>query len=78
MLESHVKYTHSSKTQNILQHFDEIENLVVKVIPKDYKLMMQKIDSQLRQHNKKDDAMLAAFYDNSSSVDETLKPAVVY
>ena len=78
MLESHVKYTHSSKAQNILQHFDEIENLVVKVIPKDYKLMMQKIDIQLRQHNKKDDAMLAAFYDNSSSVDETLKPAVVY
>ena len=78
MLESHVKYTHSSKAQDILQHFDDIKNLVVKVIPKDYKLMMQKIDIQLRQHSRKDDAMLAAFNDNSSSVDETLKPAVVY
>ncbi|UXR67302.1 glutamate synthase large subunit [Staphylococcus pasteuri] len=78
MLEAHVKYTHSSKAQTLLQRFDQISESVVKVIPKDYKLMMQKIDIQLRHHNQKDEAMLAAFYDERTSIDTKLKPAVVY
>ena len=54
MLEAHVKYTHSSKAQTLLQRFDQISESVVKVIPKDYKLMMQKIDIQLRHHKSRE------------------------
>ena len=42
MLEAHVKYTDSTKAKEILADFDNIADKVVKVIPKDYKLMMQK------------------------------------
>lgn len=40
MLEAHYKYTHSTKAQKLLDQFENIEQFVVKVIPKDYKLMM--------------------------------------
>ena len=44
MLEAHFKHTRSNKARQLLDQFDNIEKLAIKVIPKDYKLMMQKID----------------------------------
>ena len=43
MLEAHFKHTRSNKARQILDQFDNIEKLAIKVIPKDYKLMMQKL-----------------------------------
>ena len=42
MLEEHVSHTNSTRAIHVLKHFDRIEDVVVKVIPKDYQLMMQK------------------------------------
>ena len=42
MLEAHIAYTNSTKARDVLKQFDQIESRAVKVIPKDYELMMQK------------------------------------
>ncbi|TGV01897.1 hypothetical protein EN816_37880, partial [Mesorhizobium sp. M8A.F.Ca.ET.173.01.1.1] len=56
MLEDHLLYTNSTKAKTILDSFEEMANKVVKVIPKDYKLMMQKIELQKRESNQQDEA----------------------
>ncbi|MDN8918434.1 hypothetical protein Q0O76_14065, partial [Staphylococcus aureus] len=58
MLEDHLLYTNSAKAKNILNHFESVVDQVVKVIPKDYKLMMQKIELQKRESNQQDEALL--------------------
>lgn len=78
MLQSHVEFTNSTKAQHILKHFDESVQHIIKVIPKDYQLMMQKIEVHKRLHRKEDDALLAAFYDESKQITATEQPAVVY
>ena len=50
----------------------------MKVIPKDYKWMMKKIDLQQRRLEQVDEATPAAFYDDRKSIEEELQPAVVY
>lgn len=78
MLEAHYRYTQSTKAKAILNHFENVENSVVKVIPKDYELMMQKIELQHRRLPQLDEAKLAAFYDERTSIDQDLQPAVIY
>ncbi|HDZ6096592.1 TPA: glutamate synthase subunit alpha [Staphylococcus aureus] len=78
MLEEHVSHTNSTRAIHVLKHFDRIEDVVVKVIPKDYQLMMQKIHLHKSLHDNEDEAMLAAFYDDSKTIDAKHKPAVVY
>lgn len=78
MLEEHVTHTNSTRAIQILKHFDRIEDVVVKVIPKDYQLMMQKIHLHKSLQDNEDEAMLAAFYDESKAIDAKYKPAVVY
>ncbi|MFZ8101924.1 hypothetical protein ACO1GT_09930, partial [Staphylococcus arlettae] len=73
MLEEHVKYTNSKKAQALLQDFEHIESKVVKVIPKDFKLMMQKIDLQKQTTPQLDEALLKAFNDERTHI-ETDKP----
>ena len=43
MLEEHYRYTQSTKT-SILNDFEHVADKVIKVIPKDYELMMQKLN----------------------------------
>lgn len=62
MLEEHVRYTNSKKAKAVLVSFDTIVDKVVKVIPKDYKLMMQKIS--LHKLENEEDALLNAFFDD--------------
>ncbi|PTF20195.1 glutamate synthase large subunit [Staphylococcus devriesei] len=78
MLEAHYRYTQSTKAKAILNRFGDVENSVVKVIPKDYELMMQKIELQHRRLPQLDEAKLAAFYDERTSIDQDLQPAVIY
>ena len=42
MLEEHYRYTESTKAKDILNQFENVTEHVIKVIPKDYELMMQK------------------------------------
>ena len=42
MLEEHYRYTQS--TASILNDFEHVADKVIKVIPKDYELMMQKLN----------------------------------
>lgn len=76
MLEEHVKYTDSKKGKAMLEAFDLIAEKVVKVIPKDYKLMMQKI-SQHKLENE-EDALLNAFFDDRKSIGDEEELASVY
>ena len=61
MLEKHLKYTGSKKAEEVLADFDnEIKNFV-KVIPIDYKKVVEVMDSELAKGTEYEDAMLIAF-----------------
>lgn len=78
MLEEHYRYTQSTKAASILNDFEHVADKVIKVIPKDYELMMQKIELQSRHLPQLDDAKLAAFYDERTTIEQELQPAVIY
>lgn len=78
MLEEHIAQTNSTKAIDILKKFNYIERFVVKVIPKDYQLMMQKIALHKSLISNEDEATLAAFYDDSKVIKQTQQPAIVY
>ncbi|MBO1199732.1 glutamate synthase large subunit [Staphylococcus simiae] len=78
MLEEHIAQTNSTKAIDILKKFNHIERYVVKVIPKDYQLMMQKIALHKSLNSNEDEATLAAFYDDSKVINHTQRPAIVY
>ena len=78
MLEDHLLYTNSTKAKTILDNFEEMANKVVKVIPKDYKLMMQKIELQKRESNQQDEALLNAFNDKRTHLEPAQQLTAVY
>lgn len=75
MLDNHVTYTQSTKAQRILENFEAQLANCIKVIPKDYKRMMQKI-YHYEQNQGRQEALLSAFNDQSdlavSSLDTTI------
>ncbi|MCQ9844237.1 hypothetical protein, partial [Staphylococcus aureus] len=66
----------SKKAKAVLTSFDTIVDKVVKVIPKDYKLMMQKIS--LHKLENEEDALLNAFFDDRKSIGDEEELASVY
>ena len=78
MLEEHAAYTGSKKAKAILADFDNIVDYVVKVIPKDYKLMMHKLELHHRQTENSEQAVLNAFYDSSTEVTSDEPFSAVY
>lgn len=78
MLQAHVKYTQSTKAQAILNDFENVAHKVVKVVPKDYKLMMQKIELQKRDSSELDEALLNAFNDKRTSLASEQQQTAVY
>ena len=78
MLEQHVHYTGSTKAKRILSDFENVSKYVVKVIPKDYKLMMQKIELQKQQSKNLDEALLNAFNDDRKQLESTKQLSAVY
>lgn len=66
MIQRHLKYTDSQKAAAILSDFDAKLKACVKVIPKDYKKMVQKIHYHQQRTTSQDEALLAAFNDNGS------------
>ena len=61
MLDNHVKYTDSTVAKNILANFTKELSNFVKVIPKDYKVMLQHIKNAQDSGYQSNDALLVAF-----------------
>lgn len=68
MIMNHVKYTGSSVGHRILENWEENVFNFVKVIPQDYKRMFEAIEKAKKTGLTQDEAIMAAFKENMSSV----------
>ncbi|EIT86747.1 glutamate synthase large subunit [Fictibacillus macauensis ZFHKF-1] len=73
LLRQHVQYTNSTKALHVLQHFPEVASQFIKVIPKEYKKMQQRITEQQHHYSTEEEAILAAF---QSSTENKQSPQV--
>ncbi|MHB1459443.1 MAG: GltB/FmdC/FwdC-like GXGXG domain-containing protein, partial [Armatimonadota bacterium] len=64
MIRHHAEYTGSTVAEDILDHWNDELPRFVKVMPKDYKRMLDAIDIAIGQGLSGDEAVLAAFEDN--------------
>jgi len=65
MIENHLTYTKSSRAKQILDAWDQMVPRFVKVIPKDYKRVLACIERAHGQGLTGDEAIMAAFEENS-------------
>lgn len=68
MIEKHVKYTESDLGKQILNLWNEMAPKFVKVIPKDYKRVLQAIERVTKQGLSGEEAVMAAFEANARDV----------
>ncbi|MSP78892.1 MAG: glutamate synthase large subunit [Dehalococcoidia bacterium] len=68
MVERHAVYTGSERAKNILKRWDEMLPHFVKVMPKDYKRMLNAIRRNSLQDMTVDQAVMAAFEENAHDV----------
>jgi len=61
LIERHVKYTHSEQAQFLLDHWERSLHQLVRVIPRDYKRMLQTIERFRQTGASGEEAELAAF-----------------
>ncbi|TXC93107.1 glutamate synthase large subunit [Metabacillus litoralis] len=73
MIQNHLAYTDSTKASSILANWEESITRFVKVIPKDYKRMMNRIAEQMEAGLTNDEAIMSAFEANAKS--EKKEPA---
>ena len=64
MILNHFDYTESSKADYVLDNWDEFVKKFVKVIPKDYKRMMESIQEQKVAGLTDEEAVMSAFQAN--------------
>ena len=64
MIERHVEYTHSEKGKDILSRWTAMSGKFVKVMPKDYKRMLEAIRKVQKSGLSGDEALMAAFEEN--------------
>jgi glutamate synthase (ferredoxin) len=64
MIAKHIQYTSSTNAQNILDNWNDFVTKIVKVIPKDYKRMLEAIDRVKKSGLSNDEAVLVAFEEN--------------
>lgn len=67
MIQKHYQYTDSPKAANVLANWDQFVHKFVKVIPKDYKRMLEAIEQKKQLGMSDEDAALAAFEANVMS-----------
>jgi glutamate synthase (ferredoxin) len=67
-IEKHAQYTKSQKAISVLANWDEMVPKFVKVMPRDYKRVLQAIQNALASGLSGDDALNAAFEENSRDV----------
>ncbi len=65
MTERHAQYTGSERAKNILKLWDEMVPKFVKVMPKDYKRVLEAIETAKKSGLSGDDAVMAAFEANA-------------
>jgi glutamate synthase (ferredoxin) len=68
MIERHANYTGSQKAAQVLASWEEMVPKFVKVMPKDYKRVLQAIASAIAAGLSGDDALAAAFEENARDV----------
>ncbi|GAB4226696.1 MAG: glutamate synthase large subunit [Stanieria sp.] len=68
MIQKHEEYTHSQKASKILANWQEFAPKFVKVMPRDYKRVLQAIKQAIAEGLSGDDALTAAFEANASDV----------
>ena len=73
MLEKHIHYTNSTVAVKIVGNFEAEINNFVKVIPKDYKKMLQHIKSAQHAGHDEKDALLIAFESSKKELISTSK-----
>jgi len=61
MIHSHAQYTGSKLALDILEHWDKYQDKFIKVIPKDYKLVTEKLNEYLQQGMDMEVATLKVF-----------------
>ncbi len=65
MIERHLAYTQSARARQILDNWDKLQPLFVKVMPKDYRRMLNCIRRAHDQGLTGDEAIMAAFQENA-------------
>jgi glutamate synthase (ferredoxin) len=68
MIQRHAEYTASERAQQILNLWDEMTPKFVKVMPKDYRRMLQAIERAQRAGLAGDAAVMAAFEENAKDL----------
>jgi glutamate synthase (ferredoxin) len=68
MIQNHADYTHSKKAYRVLANWAELLPKFVKVIPKDYKRVLQALKQAEADGLSGDDALTAAFEQNIRDV----------
>jgi glutamate synthase (ferredoxin) len=68
MIDRHARYTNSARAQHILNLWDDMVPKFVKVLPKDYKRMLECIDRAQKSGLTGDEAIMKAFQENASDV----------
>lgn len=65
MIENHARYTQSERANQVLKLWDEMTDKFVRVIPKDYKRVLQSLEQVRSSGLSGDEAIMAAFEANS-------------
>ncbi|WP_160726149.1 glutamate synthase large subunit [Bacillus sp. USDA818B3_A] len=73
LIENHFAFTESVKASCVLENWEECVRKFVKVIPKDYKRMIQLIDEQKLAGLSEEEAVMNAFLANSGAKPNTSK-----
>ncbi|MCY6491580.1 glutamate synthase large subunit [Leptolyngbya sp. GGD] len=68
MIQNHANYTHSHKAKDILENWEQARSRFVKVMPKDYKRVLQALRRAEESGLSGDDALTAAFEENARDV----------
>jgi glutamate synthase (ferredoxin) len=68
MIDRHVRFTNSDRAKKILDLWDDMVPKFVKVLPKDYKRMLECIDRAEKAGLTGDEAIMRAFQENANDV----------
>jgi glutamate synthase (ferredoxin) len=68
LIQNHVTYTGSRKGQKVLDHWEEMRPKFVKVMPRDYKRVLQALKNAIASGLSGDEALNAAFEENIRDV----------
>jgi glutamate synthase (NADPH) large chain len=71
-IKTHIEHTYSDNAKRILRNWEEMVPKFVKVIPKDYRKIQNRIQELLNEGNDKHEAEMKAFEESKISV-EALK-----